>query len=951
MAGESLLIASTQGDPGVQDLPAVTTLLFTDIEGSTRLWEETPERMRSALASHDALARAAVEDHHGVVVKMTGDGLYAAFEDSLDAVSATLQLLQAFADPEATNGVALRVRCGLHAGVVERRENDYFGSAVNRAARIMGAAHGGQSIVSQAVVDRVANRLVPPVSFRDLGAVRLRDLARPERVYQVVHPQLRQEFPALRSLEATPNNLPQQLSSFVGREQALAEVSKLLGRSRLLTLVGVGGLGKTRLSLQVGADVLDDFADGVWLIELAPLSDSRLVAQAVASVLGVKEEPGRPAQEALVKFVKDRQLLLILDNCEHLAQACAELAKDLLQAGPQVKVLASSREPLHVFGETTYPLSTLAVPDPRMNLPVAALTQYEAVRLFSDRALAAQPGFRVTDENATTVGEICHRLDGIPLALELAAARVRALSVETIAGRLSDRFRLLTRGDATALPRQQTLRACMDWSYDLLTDPERALLRRLAVFAGGWTLDAAEVVGAGVVVDACQVLDLLTHLVDKSLVGMEEGAGGEARYRLLETIRQYGWGRLEEAGEMEAMRVRHLAYFLKCGQQAASRFEGPDAALWYDRIEADHGNLRAALDFSMEQRATSNVSEEHSPIAHSSLLMAPGEAGLLLAGALWRFWWVRGYFVEARARLVALLARTKAQGRSLSRAGALYAAGVLAREHGDYAAARTYYEENLAINRAAGGSRRAIANTINSMGNVHREQGDYETALALYEECLNTYKEIGDTQGVATVTNSIGNVRRNQGDYAAAQALFEESLALNRGLDNIHAVGIQLLNLAHVRMDQGDFDAARAFSEQALEINRKMKNRPATARTLNHMAAVAVELRDYAAARACAEESLALFHEMADRAGLSEAFEPFAVLAAAEGETERAVRLWAVIARMQESLGSERTPVGQTEHQQKITEARTKIGNPGFDAAWAEGSAMTQEQAVKYALG
>jgi hypothetical protein len=452
------------------------------------LWEHAPERMGPALARHNTLARTAVEGNRGTVVKTTGDGVYAVFEDPLDALDATLLLQQALADPTATNGVDLRVRCGLHLGVADRGDNDFFGNVVNRAACIMSAAHGGQVLLSEAVAAIVRERLPADVALRDLGSVRLRDLASPERLYQVMHPQLRQDFPALRSLEATPNNLPQQVTSFIGRERELAEIKKLLANTRLLTLLGAGGLGKSRLSLQLAADVMDSFPDGVWFVELAPLEDSRLVPQAVASVLGVKEAAGHQVLEALVKHVEDRQLLLILDNCEHLAHACAELAKQLLQAGSQVKVLVSSREHLRVAGETTYPVPALAVPDPQKKLTLAALSQYEAVRVFMDRASAAQPAFKATQQNANAVADICYRLDGIPRALELAAARVRALSVEGIAARLSDRFRLLTGGDRTALPRQQTMRASIDWSYDLLTEPERSCCvgSRSSLAAGPW---------------------------------------------------------------------------------------------------------------------------------------------------------------------------------------------------------------------------------------------------------------------------------------------------------------------------------------------------------------------------------------------------------------------------------------------------------------------------------
>ena len=507
----------------MHDHSAITTFLFSDIEGSTQLWEREPARMEGALARHDALARAAVEGHRGHVVKMTGDGMCAAFDDPQDAVAAALEFQQALAKLETTGGLALRARCGLHAGIVERRDNDFFGTVLNRAARIMAAAHGGQVLVSQALSVLLSDRLPPGIELLPLGAVRLRDLASPESVFQVLHPSLRREFPALRSLSSTPNNLPQQVTSFIGRDRELSELRRGLRKGRLVTILGAGGLGKTRLSLQAAADVMDDYPDGIWLVELAPIADARMVPQAIASVLGVKEETGRPVSEALIKAVGDRRLLLILDNCEHLLAACADVCRRLLQAGPHLRILASSREPLHVAGETTFPLPALAMPDVDQTVAPSALAQYEAVHLFVDRAAAALPSFRVTDQNATAIVDICRRLDGIPLAIELAAARVRALSVQAIAERLTNRFGLLTGGDRTALPRQQTLRASIDWSHDLLTDKERILFRRLAVFAGGWTLEAAERVAAGDEVAEGEVLGLLADLVDKSLVMVDAG--------------------------------------------------------------------------------------------------------------------------------------------------------------------------------------------------------------------------------------------------------------------------------------------------------------------------------------------------------------------------------------------------------------------------------------------
>jgi class 3 adenylate cyclase len=409
----------------VQGESTVTTLLFTDIEGSTRLWELEAERMRVALAHHDALTRAAVEGHRGEVVKMTGDGVYAAFADPVDGMLAVLQLQLALSDLAATEGLPLRVRCGLHAGVVERRDNDYLGSVVNRAARIMRAAHGGQVLLSQAVSRLVAERLPPGVMLHDLGNVRLRDLAGPERIHQLVHPQLRRDFPSLRSLERTPNNLPLQISTFVGREGELNEARRLLAEARLLTVIGVGGIGKTRFSLRLAADTLDAYPDGVWFVELAPIVDPALVPKMLAQALGVGEDPGMPLVQAIGAHLRSRRALLVLDNCEHLIGACATLADALLRAAPEIRILANSRESLHVPGEQTYSLPPLSLPDDTSRPD--DISRSDAIQLFVERARLQQPHFALTAQNSDAVAKICAQLDGIPLALELAAARVGVL--------------------------------------------------------------------------------------------------------------------------------------------------------------------------------------------------------------------------------------------------------------------------------------------------------------------------------------------------------------------------------------------------------------------------------------------------------------------------------------------------------------------------------------------
>ncbi len=806
--------------------PAVTTFLFTDIEGSTRLWEEDAARMQAALAKHDAIVRTAVEAHCGVVVKMTGDGVHAAFDDPLDALCGTLQLQQALADPTATDGVALPVRCGLHAGAVERRDSDFYGPPVNRTARIMSVAHGGQILISQTLAALLSDRLPEGIGLRDLGAVRLRDLADPVHVHQVLHPQLRHDFPALRSLEATPNNLPQQVTSFVGREREEAEVKALLRGTRLLTLLGVGGLGKTRLSLQVAADVMDGYPDGVWFVDLAPLSDPGLMPQAVASVLGVKEEAGRPVQEALAKYVRERQLLLVLDNCEHLLHACAGLAKHLLQSGPRLTILATSREHLHVAGETTYPMPSLSVPDAQNAIPVEALAQFESVRLFIDRAEAAQPTFRLTAQNASAVADICRRLDGIPLAIELAAARVRALSVEKIAARLSDRFRLLTGGDKTALPRQQTLRALIDWSYDLLTPSERTLLRRLAVFAGGWTLEAAEGVGAGGEIDESEVLDLLANLVEKSLAVL--AAEGE-RYRLLETVRQYAQERLFESGDGNTARARHLAFYLAFAERARPELVGTQQATWLRRIDADAENLLAA---------------------HAWCDQAEGGAlfGLRLASSLRRYMMMRGLLALGYRVTLEALDRAGAQERSAARCWALFDAGQLGSWMGRYGDAQRYLEESLEIARELG-DKRGVAAALQPLALAAFGLGDVAKARGHLDEALALAQERGVPRDAAAVLNALAQIHRMQGEQGAAQSLYERAIALLRELGDRENLALALLNLAMVSIDSGCAQRSVAMLEEALVIAQDIGSKPAGQSVLDVCAGLAAfcEQWEYAA--------------------------------------------------------------------------------------------------------
>ncbi len=568
--------------------------------------------MGAALTLHDQLAADAVRSNGGVVVKSTGDGVHAVFPFAGEAVSAVIKLQELMIAASWSVPAALRVRTALHSGEAELRDGDYYGPAVNRAARLMSAASGGQILLSAATAELVQDQLPAGVGLLDMGEHHLRSLDRPEHIFQLLHPDLPRDFPPLKTSVAVANNIPSQLTSFIGREKERKELIQLLKTGteqenalaagdgpRLITLTGPGGTGKTRLSLQVTGDLLDSFADGVWLVELAPVTDPQLVIQTAAAPMGLLEHPGRPLLEILIDYLRPRKVLLILDNCEHLIDECAQLADRLLRSCPDLRILASSREALGIAGERALRLRSLTLPKSQNGLSNEELAGYEAIRLFAARAESVKPGFSLTSDNAAAIFQICQRLDGIPLAIELAAARVRVLSPSQIATRLDDRFRLLTGGSRTALPRQRTLQALIDWSYDLLSDPECILLRRLSVFSGGWTLTAAEQVTGSEPLETYEVLDLLDQLVNKSLVQTDE-IEGKIRYRMLETIRQYAQEKLAESSEAPEVRERHLLYFADQNAQVWQALLELRPNDLDRRLAVESDNIRAARAWALE---------------------------------------------------------------------------------------------------------------------------------------------------------------------------------------------------------------------------------------------------------------------------------------------------------------------------------------------------------------
>jgi predicted ATPase/class 3 adenylate cyclase len=852
-------------------LPVGTvTFLLTDIEASTRLWEQHPETMGPASARHDELIEGLAARHDGVVVRPRGEGdsRFAVFARASDAVAAACAIQRALGAEPWPLPEPLRVRIALHTGEADLRDGDYYGSAVNRCARLRAAAHGGQTLLSGVTASLTRERMPAGAALRSLGAHQLRDVPDPEQVYQLVHPELPVQFPALRTLSALPHNLPVQLTSFVGREREIADARGELLRDevRLLTLAGPAGTGKTRLALRVAADVLGEFANGVFFVALARPGEPDLLASAIGEAIGVREVPGQPLLETLKDALQAQELLLVLDNFEHVMVLAPQVGA-LLAACPSLKIMVTSREVLHLSPERVLHVPPLAVPDVQRPLPVEQLTEYDAVRLFVERAQAAQPTFALSDGNAAAVAEICARLEGLPLAIELAAARVRLLSPAALLARLERRLPLLTGGPQDLPARQQTLRGAVGWSYDLLGPGEQRLFARLAVFSGGFTLDAAETVCAPGRDEPAAVLEGLASLIDKSLLRQEEPAG-EPRFRMLETIREYALEQLKASGELEAVQGRLADALVALVEQAEPELTGPEQVTWLDRLEAEHDNLRAALQWCAEAGEL--------------------ELSLRLCGALWRFWSTRGYLGEGLRWLDGALARTTPHTPVLAKA--LNGAANLAREQGDYDAAKRRHEQSLAVS-SEHGDRRGIAEALNNLGLIALYQGHHAAAQQHCEEGLAIFRAIGDQGGIAGALNNLGNLARERGDADRAAALHKESLALRRGLGDRRGSALSLNNLANVVLNQGDYSQAAALHGESLALRRELGDRAGIATSLNNLGNVARARGDYRAARAYCEESLAVRRELGDKRRVAAALNNLGILERDHGDRERAAAL------------------------------------------------------------
>ena len=951
-------------------LPTGTvTFLFTDIEGSTRLLQQLGDRYSRVLEECRRLLRAAFQEWNGHEVDTQGDAFFVAFARATDAVSAAVDGLHALAVHSWTEDVVVRVRMGLHTGEPQLSSEGYIGIDVHHGARVMSAGHGGQVLLSQATRDLVVHQLPGGVSLRDMGEHRLKDLQRPVHLFQLVIAGLPADFPSLKTLDIYPNNLPIQPTPLIGREKEVASLGQLLRRVdvRLVTLTGPGGTGKTRLALQVAAELSDLKWRGIYFVDLAPVSDSAQVIPTIASTLGLREERGRSPLECLKEEIDQNRVLLLLDNFEQVLDAAVQVS-ELLVACSQLKIMVTSRAVLRVRAEREFAVPTLRLPDSAQMPDLEALLQYEAIVLFLQRTQAVAPEFRLTDMNAPVVVEIVRRLDGLPLAIELAAARMKLLSPEALLARLNQPLQVLTSGARDVAARQHTLRNTIAWSYNLLDAQEQELFRRLSDFVGGCTLEAIEVVN-GVLGNATGlILDIVASLVDKSLLRRrEQGKGEEPRLAMLETIREYGLELLGASGEMKAVRKAHAVYFMELSERAGLE-RASDSPEWLDRLEQEHDNLRAAMHWSLED------------------MEGCKEIALRMGGALRTFWYSRGYLSEGLDFLERALVGSDEVEEPM-RAAALYAAARLYEVRGDYDRAEPFLVQSLALYRELGNPAR-IAYALHLQADIAWRRGILDMARSLAEESLAVFRELGDRGAIASLLLHLGALAADQGEYARARDLLEESLAINRELGDKGSIADSLFNLARANFFSGsELGAARVLLEESLSLFRQLSDKESIGYCLCLLGLLTLEQGDVTTARSLVEQSVALFKERRQAHGMALSTSAMAMVIAAQGdnavaralydaaltearkagdkliiasgleglsrvlvalgEYERAVQLRAAAETLREAIGAPIPAVERPADEQAAKVAREWLGEEAFAEVWDVWRGLKVEDALK----
>jgi predicted ATPase/class 3 adenylate cyclase len=874
--------------------------LLSDIEGSTRLLHRLGDRYGETLGAHRDLMRAAFAEHGGVEVDTQGDAFFVAFPDAVAAVRCAVASQRALAGYAWPDGAIVRVRMGMHTGEPSRTAEGYVGMEVHETARICSAGHGGQILLSDRTADLAADALLASgLTLRDLGENRLKDIATPQRLFQVVIPELPSDFPPLRTQATKPNNLPTPPTPFIGRAQEVAAVRDLVLRPgvRVTTLTGPGGTGKSRLALRAASELLHRFGDGVFYVPLGNLRSARLVPSAIAKALGVKEKRGATLVEAIAEHLADKDLLLVLDDSERVRAGAREVA-ELLRMCPRLKVLATSREPLRLLAEHEVPIAPLAVPARGGRLRLAEIAQVESVRLFVDRAESVRQGFSLNAENATAVAEICRRLDGLPLAIELAAARARTLEPGDLLAALASRLTVLTDGPIDLPERQQTLRDAIAWSYDLLEPAEKTLFNRLGVFIGGCTREAAREV-----CDPANELSLdvaLASLAAKSLIAFGFGAHTSAakvvhvddatdgvRFAMLDTLREFANEQLDALGEGGALRERHRAWCLALAERAEPQLRSKDATAWFERLEREHDNLRAALAGALEARIA--------------------ELPLRLGGALWFFWYQHGYWTEGREWL------------------------------------------ERALQRAAGAPPALRAQALYGVADLARHQDQTEEAIAACEESLELFRAAGDQSGVARALSQLGYIHQFRGDSEAASAALAKALAVFRSLGDLERLSFTLVGLGALAQLSGDLTSARERYEEALEIGRKLGDAGGTATALVNLGEVVQAQGDGERAAALYAESLGLYAQLGHLVAIAYCIEQIAGLDIAAGRSERAARLLGAAAALRTEVGAPIQSFNRDRYDADLASLKAALGER-FDALFNEASDLPRDEIVKLAL-
>lgn len=955
------------------------TFLFTNINNNIQLWEQHPEAMNAALKHYHAILRHAVESHDGKIFKTEGDAVYAVFINAPQTVLAALDAQRVFhAETEqvAIGGPTIRVCMALHTGSTKYHNGDYSGQAFNHTIRLLSSGHGEQTLLSAPTRELVFTHLPPDVTLRDLGERNILGLAHPERAYQLVIPGLPADFPPLKTSETFRTNLPIPQTRFIGREQQIDAIKQSIVAHSLTTLVGIGGVGKTRLSLQVGADLLDIAPDGIWFADLASLTDPALVPQTVANTLGLQEDASRPTLDTLTTFLNPKTTLLILDNCEHVINAVTELVASLLQTCPNLKVLVNSHQALGISHESVYHVPLLSTPDPNTNYAPEALMGFESVRLFFDRAQAVAPDFTIQNDNARSIAQICARLDGIPLAIEFAAARVNTLGMSQLAENVNDLFDLLTREGSDNLPHQQTLNTIINWSYDLLPDSQRALLRQMSVFAGGCTLDAVEAVcqpGLTGSLDnpntaSHNMLGLLTELANKSLVVIYDGASNP-RYRLLESVRHYAREKLAETRDGPAVRERHLKYFINLARHAEPELVKPQMVEWLRRLEMELDNIRAALRWSLTNQTP--------------------ELGLQLANSLLWFWAEAGYVRDGYDWLTELLNHPQAQSHPRARARALGIMGYFL-ALGDFGKdSRPILDESLALYRELK-DKSGVAHALLYKGIFIFREHDAKEGASLILESLEIYRELEHKLGMFAALSYLGSIIY-ENNYSRARGYLVEAMELAYELDYLSGIARSLANLGHLALRHGDYPAAHRWLEEALTTQARLGKGRYAIYTLSHLGELANREGDYAKAQAYYKECLALidqtgglstmagwilvkfghaaigqgnvvnarnfldqsiqnFKRANEKIGIVFAVEGLARLALMQAQPAETVCLVAWADSIRKSIDNPRPQIEQADVDNDIAKCRAMLTPNAFDEAHARGCAMTMEQGMAYAL-